>query len=137
MVIAKSVGMVIGLICFLELPNFLENISITFRLAFLFWPITIAGVIGLSGFITKCALTGKCPLQKSPLLRAFFRGGLIGAWMNFVLGLFLYEFILGLYQFIPFDLPNPLILLAIKGFIFGAFVDVLATKYGGEGKSLL
>jgi hypothetical protein len=137
MVIVKSVGLVFGVIGFLELPNFLENVSITFRLAVLFWPITIAGVIGLSGFITKCAIINKCPLKKAPLWRAFFRGGFVGAWMNFVLGLVLYEFILNLYQFFPFELPNPLILMSIKGFLFGALVDVLATKYGGDGKALL
>ncbi len=137
MAIAKSIGLVLGLIGFLELPNFLENVSITFRLAILFWPITVAGVIGLSGFITKCALTKECSLKKNPLLRAFFRGGFVGTWMNLILGFFLYEFIFNLYQFIPFELPNPLILIAIKGFLFGALVDVLATKYGGDGKDLL
>jgi len=137
MMIAKSIGLVVGLVGFWELPNFLGHVSLTFRLAFLFWPIAVAGVIGLGGFITKCAITGKCPLQKAPLWRAFFRGGLIGAWMNFVLCLFLYEFILNIYEFIPMDLPNPLLLASIKGFVFGAFVDILATKYGGDGKSLL
>ncbi len=137
MIIAKSIGFAIGLIGFLELPNLLPNVSLTFRLAFLFWPITVAGIVGLGGFITKCAMTGKCPLKKSPLFRALFRGGLIGAWMNFVLCLFLYEFILNIYQFLPTTPPDPLILASIQGFIFGGFVDILATKYGGDGKALL
>lgn len=57
---------------------------IRFRWALLLWYTTMGVIIGVYGFFTYH------PILKSPF-PWWFRASLIGAWMNLVLSLFIYE----------------------------------------------
>jgi len=139
---AKGFGLLIGLLSgFLFLPYYMgPYLTLSLQWGVVLWYLTFGAIIGLSGLLTICPLMGKkCPLH-SKKWRPFWRGGFIGAWLNFVLAVIMYDtlsIIMTYFAILPFANINLLFLAAIEGFIVGAFIDLLATKFGGEGKEIL
>jgi len=137
MVVAKTTGLVVGLLGFFGVPYFWPDISdllkISIQWGVLLWYATLGGIIGLFGVIDRHPYFGF-------RIHAVFRGVFIGAWMNFILAVLGYEMMNELFleiQNMPFDVQNPLIWLPIEGAIVGLVIDLISTKFGGEGKGIL
>lgn len=77
------------------------------------------------------------PLWTTWKFPAWFRGIFFGAWMNFVLVFFAYDKMeMMLSNMNVFGMTSPW-LFVIEGAILGLIIDLVATKYGGEGKTIL
>ncbi len=140
---AKGLGLLIGLLGgFLFLPYYMgPYLTLSLQWGIVLWYLTFGVIIGLGGLLTACPLMGKnCPLSKTKKWRPFWRGGFLGAWLNFVLAVIMYDtftIIMTYFSVFPFANINILLLAAIEGFIVGAFIDLIATKFGGEGREIL
>lgn len=126
--IGKAIGFLIGIIGFICLPYFIVDASLMLRLAILFWYPTIGAVIGVFGVFTRH------PMFNLPM-PWWFRGALLGGWMNFVLTLFAYEqisviVIAVMGEYSAYTSP---FLMVIEGAIIGMLIDFIATRYFGEG----
>jgi hypothetical protein len=129
-IVAKTLGFLFGLIAFLFLPCIIPDDCRLCWGVFL-WYTTFGGIIGLMGIINQH------PLWPKFRINAFFRGIFIGAWLNFVLVFFAYEkleLVLSRVDFMGMTSPWWFVL---EGAILGLIIDLLATKYGGEGKKIL
>ena len=126
--IGKSIGFAVGLVGLVILPMFWPDSDWTERLAFLFWYTTIGAFIGMAGVFTWH------PVLRLPM-PWWFRSSMIGAWMNFVLTLFIHErlaeMMLGLSG------PDGLFLspywFVLEGALVGLLIGYFATRFGGEG----
>ncbi len=116
MISAKISGLVLGLIAFFTMPMLVDGLSPFFRWGMLLWYLTFGTVVGLAGLAK--------PFKISPILR----GGITGAWLNFVVAMLMYDQLTVMMQSIPFQSVNVLLLAAIEGFILGAIIDMIATK---------
>ena len=127
--ISKLIGFLFGLIGFIFLPCFLPEASLLFRWGILLWYTTMGAVIGVFGVITYH------PVLKMPL-PWWFRGVLLGAWMNFVLTFFAFD-VMQAMLFSMFGenglLISPFWFVA-EGAIIGFIIEFFATRFGGEGK---
>lgn len=126
--IGKFIGLIFGLIGFIFLTYFTE-ISLFFRWGILLWYITLGACIGMFGVMTYH------PILKLPL-PWWFRSTYLGAWMNFVLTLFIYDVLAQMmidlfgkdgFMLSPFW-------FTLEGAIVGLFIGYFATSLGGEGK---
>jgi hypothetical protein len=127
--IAKVIGLVIGLIGFFVIPRIWPGADIWFRLGFLAWYTTFGAMIGILGMITF-----------HPLLKItmpfWFRGIVFGAWFNLVAALLAHEQIAAFLKALDFGLESPF-WFVLEGAILGLVIDAAATRFGGEGKTLL
>ncbi|MDH3324308.1 MAG: hypothetical protein OEL89_01590 [Candidatus Peregrinibacteria bacterium] len=142
MAVAKIMGMTVGVLGgLLVAPYLLGEVSAFFRWGIFAWHLTLGGIVGIFGVVTECPHFGKhCPFHKNKKFRPFLRGALAGAWLNFVITLVAFESISEMFLFaenIPVELGNPLIWIPIVGAVIGGIVDIVATRYGGEGKEIL
>ena len=126
--VGKLIGLVFGVLGFCLLPFFIEDPSMTLRVAILLWYPTVGAVIGMAG------LFARHPIAKFPL-HWWLRGLVIGAWMNFVLVLFAYDqfsvlviAIMGEYS--AYASPY---LMVIEGALLGMLTDYILTRLYGEG----
>ncbi|MDD2907444.1 MAG: hypothetical protein PHH98_02270 [Candidatus Gracilibacteria bacterium] len=127
--VGKAVGLVVGLCGFIMLPFVFENSDLYLRFAILFWYTTIGAFIGVMGIMDKH------PVLKIPM-PFWFRGPMIGAWMNFVLVLFMHDKLISLMQGTALSGHSPFWLIA-EGMIIGFIIDLIATKVVGDGKNLI
>jgi len=138
---AKSLGLAVGVFAFFMMPElFGAEIPTHLQWGVLLWYITFGAFIGLGGVMTEHPLWKSCFIFTSDKWRPFLRGGFFGAWLNFVLSVLMYETLTDLMLYMeynPFGDTNIMALLALEGLIFGSLIDVLSTKFGGEGKKLL
>ena len=119
MISAEISGLVLGLIAFFTMPMLVDGLSPFFRWGTLLWYLTFGAVVGLAGLAK--------PFKISPLLR----GGITGAWLNFVVAMLMYEQsteMMSMMQNVPFQNVNVLLLATIEGLILGAIIDMIATK---------
>jgi hypothetical protein len=127
--IGKLVGFAIGLIGFFMLPSLFGEIDLMIRWGIVFWYATMGAFIGVFGVFTWH------PILKLPM-PWWLRSVWIGAWMNFVLTLFIYDRLQG-YMISYFGengaLSSPFWLVS-EGALVGLLIGYLATKFGGEGK---
>lgn len=79
----KLIGLTIGTFGFFIAPLVFEGIHYNLRFAILFWYMTFGAIIGSFGY-----LKGDYFLL---ILPKYQRSMLIGAWLNFIIMLFLYE----------------------------------------------
>ena len=126
--VGKAVGLAFGLIGFLMVPYLLPEADPMLRWGFLLWYTTLGAIIGLFGVFDRH------PLLELPLpwwLRAPF----MGAWMNFVLTLLMYD------QLHAFSvallgpdsaLTSPFWFVA-EGAVVGLVIGYACTSIGGEG----
>jgi len=142
MSVAKSIGLALGLLAgFIVAPLYLgTGLTLPLQWGLLFWGLTFGAIIGLAGVITRCPVWQNCPLYRSAGWRPIFRGGFIGAWLEMVGVLLMGDMIKDVMcSFAGWEVSTSFLLIGavIEGFIFGAFIDWVSTKLGGEGKSLL
>ena len=127
--IGKSVGFIVGLLGFFLMPVFFGETGLMIRWGFVFWYTTIGAFIGVFGVFTWH------PILKLPM-PWWFRSAWIGAWMNFVLTLFIYDQMQA-YMTIFFGengvISSPF-WFVLEGALVGLLIGFLATRFGGEGK---
>ncbi len=82
--IGKVIGFALGLVGLIVIPLFWPDSGWMERIAFLFWYTTVGAFVGLVGVFTWH------PVLHLPM-PWWFRSTLVGAWMNFVLTLFIYD----------------------------------------------
>ena len=119
MISAEIFGLVLGLIVFFTTPLLMDNFSLFFRWGMLLWYLTFGTIIGLAGLVK--------PFKILPLLR----GGITGAWLNFVVAMLMYEQLTEMMttvQNFSFQNVNVLLLVAVEGFVLGAIIDMVVTK---------
>ncbi len=129
-VVGKTAGLIIGLICMFTLPMFDPEATWMLRWAFLLWYTTLGAVIGVFGVFSWH------PILKLPM-PWWFRAPWVGAWMNFVLALFIYDNlqeIMSGYFGPDGALASPFWFVA-EGAIAGLIIGYLATRFGGEGSA--
>ena len=130
--IGKGIGFIVGLAGLIFLPSFMPEASWMLRFGILFWYITVGAFIGVFGVMTYH------PVLRLPM-PWWFRSTLIGAWMNFVLTLFVYDnFKLIMEQtFGPDGVISSPFWFVLEGAIIGMIMGFFATRFGGEGKDTL
>ena len=128
----KLLGLIIGLIGFFILPAIYPGSTLMLQFAFLLWYATFGAIIAVFGVFTYH------PVLKVPM-PWWFRSSLIGAWLNFVLTLFIYDQL----QFMIFNFfgENSIIQspfwFVFEGAIMGLFIEYYCKKWGGEGKETI
>ena len=131
--IGKGVGFLIGLIGLVALPYFVADVDWMTRFGVLFWYATVGAMIGVFGVFTYH------PILHLPM-PWWFRAPLIGAWMNFVLTLFVYDtFAIWMPEISEVTFGNATLMTSpfwfvLEGALVGLLIGYLATRFGGEGK---
>ncbi len=124
----KTAGFVLAGALFLIFPYLFPELSTAYKWGFVLYYALIGAVIGLSGIISTVPVLG-IPLPW------WFRGPWIGAWMDFILMLFIYDkigaMLTGFFGAGTF-FSSPLWLIA-DGACFGLLVDYICTRFAGEG----
>jgi len=126
--VGKSIGFLVGLIGFIFVPYFLPDAGWQLRWGILLWYTTFGAVIGMCGVLTTI------PVVRLPF-RAGFRGAVLGAWLNFVLVFFAWDFMAAMLVSVFGEggvLRSPF-WFAAEGAIVGFVIDHFATRFGGEG----
>ena len=127
-VIGKSIGFALGLIGLIIIPFLWPDSGWMERIAFLFWYTTLGAFVGLVGVMTWH------PLLRMPM-PWWFSSVLIGAWMNLVLTLFIYDRLTEMMLELPVGsglFQSPFWFVA-EGAIVGLVIGYFATRFGGEG----
>ena len=130
--VGKSLGLVFGLIGFICLPNFLPDASSLLRWGILLWYITLGAIVGMFGVYTYH------PILKFSL-PWWFRGVIMGGWMNFVLVFFAYDVMQAMMisLFGESGMLSSPFWFVLEGAIIGLIIDFVATKIAGEGKAIV
>ncbi|TNE61291.1 MAG: hypothetical protein EP335_16445 [Alphaproteobacteria bacterium] len=126
--VGKLVGLVFGLVGFFMLPLFMPDADIMFRLGILFWYTTLGAVVGLFGVVSYH------PVLKLPM-PWWFRSAFFGAWLNFVLMLFLHDRFMAMLvnTFGAGSAFNSAWWMVAEGAIVGLVCGYFATRFGGDG----
>ena len=128
--IAKTLGFVFWLLGFILLPLLLNEPSIIFRLAILFWYTTLGGFLWIFGLINKH------PSFTNWKFPFWFRWIFLWAWMNFVLVLFIYDRLNIMILWTVFEWFSPYRLILEWAAIW-LIIEYFATKFWWEGKKLI
>ncbi len=127
--IGKGIGFAVGLLGFFLIPTLVPEAGLLFRWAILLWYTTFGAIIGVFGVFTYH------PVLHLPM-PWWFRAPIIGAWLNFVLTLFIHDE-LKTYMATLFgpdgQLASPF-WFVFEGAVVGLLIGYLCTRYGGEGK---
>jgi hypothetical protein len=130
--IGKLIGFALGLIGLVVIPILWPDSGWMERIGFLFWYTTVGAFIGVIGVFTWH------PILKLPM-PWWFRSTLIGAWMNFVLTLFIYDRLAVMMLELMGEnglFMSPFWFVA-EGAIVGLLIGYFATRFGGEGPETL
>ncbi|UTW51195.1 hypothetical protein KFF05_14950 [bacterium SCSIO 12827] len=127
--IGKALGFLVGLAGFLSFPYFMADVGWLVRFGILFWYTTLGAIIGMAGIFTWH------PVLHLPL-PWWARSTILGAWMNFVLTFFAYDFmeavLINIFGF-GSPLASPWWFVA-EGAVVGLAIGWAATRFGGEGE---
>ena len=126
--VGKAVGFLFGLAGFIALPFLVPEAGLMIRWGILLWYTTLGAIIGVFGVFTWH------PLLKLPM-PWWVSAPFLGAWMNFVLVLFIYEMMRGVIISIFGQdglITSPFWLVA-EGALIGFIIGYCATRLGGEG----
>lgn len=125
--IAKSIGLVVGVIAFFVAPTIYPEMEMLFRVGILLWYPTLGAFVGLFGV-----------MNWHPLLQIalpwWFRSIFIGAWMNFLLVFFAYDVMSEWLARAVAPDTSPFWFVLFGGLI-GGVMGYTATRFGGEGPS--
>jgi len=124
----KILGLLFGVIAYFSLSIFAPETNFAFRFGFLIWYLTLGAVIGVMGIFTNN------PFFNLDILW-WMRGSLTGAWLNFVLLIFIYDEISGILLSI-FGTQNLFSTpwwFVFKGALIGVVMDYILTQFAGEG----
>lgn len=126
--IGKAIGFVLGLIGLIVIPLLWPDSSWMERFAFLFWYTTLGAFVGLAGVFNWH------PILHLPM-PWWFRSTVVGAWMNFVLTLFIYDRleVMMLQLMGEGGLFLSPFWFVVEGAIVGLLIGYIATRFGGEG----
>ena len=129
--VGKGIGLLFGLIGFAALSLVEPQADTMFQWGILLWYPTVGAFIGVFGVFTWH------PVLSLPM-PWWFRAPWIGAWMNFVLMLFIYDDLQALtgHWFFGEVFSSPF-WLVVEGAIAGLVIGYLATRFGGEGRDTL
>lgn len=124
----KTIGFVLAGVGILAFSDWFGDISTAVKWGFVFYYTIIGAFVGLMGIMTYN------PVLKHPM-PWWFRGPLIGAWMNFVLMLFIYDDLsaLQIQMFGATSIFSSAWWFVVEGAILGLFMDFICTKFAGEG----
>ncbi len=124
----KAVGFAFGLAGFLMLPYILPEAHSTLRWGFLLWYTTLGAIIAIFGVFDWH------PALEMPL-PWWVRALLLGAWMNFVLTLLMYDQLhaFSLVLLGPDSLFTSPFWFVAEGVVDGLAIGFAATRIGGEG----
>ena len=131
-VVAKSVGFVIGLVGFVLLSMLVPEVGILPQWGVLFWYTSIGAFIGIAGVLDRH------PVLNLPL-PWMVRGPVIGAWMNLVVVLMAYDMLHTVLVSIfgaGGAMSSPF-WFVLEGALAGLLIDAAATRFGGEGRETL
>lgn len=130
--VGKTAGFIVGLGGFLMIPYVLPEADIYMRWGFLLWYTTLGAIIAVFGVFNWH------PLIELPL-PWWVRAPLLGAWMNFVLGLLIHDHLhqFGTALFGADSLLSSSLWFVGEGLIVGAAIGYFATWIGGEGPETL
>lgn len=130
--IGKTIGLIVGLIGFVTLPYISPEVSLMFRWGLLLWYTTVGAIIGMLGVFNWH------PLLNLPL-PWWFRAPYLGAWMNFVLTLFIYDQLQAIFvsAFGEDGFVSSPFWVVLEGALVGLLIGYFATRFGGEGKETL
>ena len=126
--VGKLIGMALGLVGLITIPYLWPDLGWMERIGFLLWYTTVGAVIGIFGVMTWH------PILRLPM-PWWFRSTLIGAWMNFVLTLFIYDALTIMLVDLfgeNSSLVSPFWFVA-EGALVGLVIGYFATRLGGEG----
>ena len=127
--IGKLLGLLFGLAGFVFLPVLVPDADMMLRWGVLLWYATLGAIIGVFGVYTSH------PVLRMPL-PWWVRAPFIGAWMNFVLTLFVYDefhaMMSTMFGGISGSLTSPF-WFVVEGALVGLVIGWFATRYGGEG----
>ena len=126
--IGKGIGFAFGLLGLILFPFFVPDVGWMLRWGILFWYTTVGAIIGIFGVMTWH------PVLKLPM-PWWFRAPLLGAWMNFVLTLFIYDMLGDVLVELFGDnglMSSPFWFVA-EGAVAGLIIGYFATRFGGEG----
>lgn len=127
--IGITVGLVIGLVGLAFLPFFAADAGWMLRSGILLWYTTLGAIIGVFGVYSSH------PVLHIPL-PWWVRAPFIGAWMNFVLTLFVYDqfstMIIDAFGSAHSALTSPF-LFALEGAVAGLIIGFVTTRFAGEG----
>jgi hypothetical protein len=126
--IGKAIGFALGLIGLIVIPLLWPDSSWMERFAFLFWYTTLGAFVGLVGVFNWH------PILRLPM-PWWFRSTVVGAWMNFVLTLFIYDRleVMMLQLMGEGGLFLSPFWFVVEGAIVGMLIGYIATRFGGEG----
>ncbi|MDA0239800.1 MAG: hypothetical protein O3A84_07200, partial [Proteobacteria bacterium] len=111
-------------------PIFYPEAGSLLQWGILLWYTSLGGLIGVAGVFDYH------PILKLPM-PWWFRGPLLGAWMNFVLTFFTFDLMSGVMATVFNEdgvLQSPFWLVA-EGAAVGLVIGFFATRFGGEGKA--
>ena len=126
--VGKSIGFAFGLTGFLMLPYLLPEAGPTLRWGFLLWYTTLGAIIAIFGAFERRPAPGLA-------LPWWLLAPMLGAWMNFVLTLLIYD------QLQAFSVAllgpgsrftSPFWFVA-EGVVVGLVIGYACTRIGGEG----
>lgn len=126
--VGKSIGLAFGLAGFLMLPYLLPGADPMLRWGFLLWYTTLGAIIGVFGVFDFH------PVLQLPL-PWWVRAPVLGAWMNFVLTLFIADELraFNLSLFGPGGLFASPFWFVAEGVVVGLVIGYACTRIGGEG----
>jgi hypothetical protein len=124
----KLTGLVFAGLGIFIVPQLFPDLTWLMLVAFLLYYITLGAIIGLVGVLNYH------PMINLPL-RWWLRGPLIGAWMNFILTLFIFDKMAGMMTqaFGAGSILSSPWWFVLEGALFGLLVDFICTKFAGEG----
>ncbi len=124
----KFTGLMLGIFGFFITPYILPDADLLIRWGVLLWYTTFGAIIGAFGVFTYH------PILKLPM-PWWFRDPLIGAWMNFVMVFFTYDFMQATmnHVFGPDGLITSPWWFAAEGAVMGLIIGYAALRFGGEG----
>lgn len=129
----KTFGFFIGMIAFLSLPALSPEMNLVTGFAIWLWYVLFGAIIGFMGLF-----------EKHPVLKfrmpPIFRGALVGAGLNLILGLFIYQDISLAFSFVnhpQFLAAGPILLVMVEGAAWGMILDFVLSRWLGEGKNLV
>ncbi len=127
--VAKAIGLVFGIIGFSMVPSLVSETNSLFRWGLLLWYPTVGAFIGAFGIF-----------DRHPILDFrmpwWFRGPVIGAWMNLVLVFFAFDAIQQVFESLTDYQLSPFVFV-IEGAVVGGVIGFFSTTFGGEGTGLL
>jgi len=130
--VGKIIGFLFGLAGFIILPYIFPEADWQLRWGIMLWYTTMGAVIGVFGVFTY-----------HPILNLPFpwwvRAPFVGAWLNFVLTLFIYDTmkVMLVNMFGEGGMFSSPFWLVAEGALVGLVIGYFATKFGGEGKETI